>query len=95
MKISLESAQHFPCQRTCVTVTGKINYKNQGWLRKGSKREKEKLTNKGGVVIGIISFSNIFRGFHYEISEEVSFDTAQVLLRLFTQESWHSKESGH
>ena len=81
MKIFLESEQHFPCQRTYVTVTGRIDYKNEGWLEKGQRGRKKDLIATGEFfVLDVISFSNIFRGFHHEIQEEVSFDSTRVLL---------------
>jgi hypothetical protein len=52
-----------------------------GWKRANERERKKGLIAKGEFsVLDVISFSNIFRGFHHEIQEEVSFDSAQVLL---------------
>lgn len=50
-------------------------------MEKGQRGRKKDFIAKGEFsVLDVISFSNIFRGFHHEIQEEVSFDSAQVLL---------------
>jgi hypothetical protein len=50
-------------------------------LEKGQRGRKKDFIAKGEFsVLDVISFSNIFRGFHHEIQEEVSFDSARFFL---------------